>query len=280
MGIPVDYETLEKNHYFHYNIKSKLDGEVAGYSPPCCIQVSYALNLSGAPIERGDYWVPEWGRYSRYASDKSGRLYLIEVCDMGAYLNKYGVAENHKGTVDQMKQKIAGRKGILRFGIAHIDLWDGKRFHQESGPGLPDSWAKGQPPVAVWGAKSVQSAGIYFWEATGSAASKLAPTTAPPEWLKGWWKVWDGGTYYYYFGEGGGVVYTRKKPANTRARPARADNTGIYSYAANRLVIDWKWVTGAEVACQELFYNASPQCRQMNATSNLYSPLVATRDLD
>src|SRR5947209_17469577 len=106
--IPVEFNKLLRNHPYHYEIYSKIDGDVAGYHPPCCIQVSYALNLSDSPIQRGDYNVPEMGRKSRFFSDKSGRLYLIEVCDMGAYLNgRYGVAaENYKGKTDEMKERI------------------------------------------------------------------------------------------------------------------------------------------------------------------------------
>lgn len=276
MAIPVDFNTLLINHPYHYEIYSKVDGDVAQYHPPCCVQVSYALNLSGAPIERGDFNVPEMGRKSRFISDKSGRLYLIEVCDMGAYLNKYGVAENYKGTTEQMKKSIAGRKGIIRFGNAHIDLWEGNRFHQENTPSMPDNWARGQLPVVVWTRPSVLSTGIFFWEARGAPALTVI---APSNWLLGWWKVWDGNYYYYFFSPGGSVQYTKSKPTNIINPPIRADNTGTYTYTPNRLVLNWKQVPGAEAACQETFYNAVPGCRQMNANSNLYSPLVATRNL-
>jgi len=58
------------------------------------------------------------------------------------------------------------------------------------------------------------------------------------------------------------------------------NNTGIYTHSQNQLVIDWKQVVGAETACRETFFNAAPGCKQMNAISNLYSPLVAFRDLN
>lgn len=98
--------------------------------------------------------------------------------------------------------------------------------------------------------------------------------------LKGWWKVWDGNYYYYFFGSSGVVHYTKLKPSSTGGPPIHADNTGRYIFTSpNQLVIMWKQVPGAEVACEETFYNAVPGCRQMNAMSNLYSPLVATRNL-
>jgi|GEM_PF-7073103 len=99
--------------------------------------------------------------------------------------------------------------------------------------------------------------------------------------LEGWWKVWDGNYYYYYFHPGGLVEYTKKAPFNIKKAPGpgqQMNNSGICTYTPpNQFVIAWKPVPGAEAACQETFYNASPGCKQMNATSNFYSPLVATR---
>src|SRR5689334_15978333 len=159
--IPIDFNTFVGNHPYHYEIYKKINGPVAKFHPPCCIQVSYALNQSGAKIVEGDYYVPEMARKSRFIKDDKGDLYLIEVCDMGAYLNKYGVAENYKGSKDEMKKKIEGRTGIIRFGKAHIDVWEGTRFHQEYTTSMPDNWAKGQPPVVVWDTPSVKTMGIY-----------------------------------------------------------------------------------------------------------------------
>ncbi len=180
-AIPINFDYFLSNHPFHYEIYSKVSGKVASYHPPCCIQVSYALNLSGAPIVEGDYDVPEMGRKSRFIPDDAGRLYLIEVCDMGAYLNgRYGIAENYQGTKDEMKKEIEGRKGIIRFGRAHIDVWEGDRFHQEGTGSMPDAWAKGQPPVVVWDAPSVKTVGIYFWPVAlrlvGSTSRRAAVT--------------------------------------------------------------------------------------------------------
>ena len=108
--------------------------------------------------------------------------------------------------------------------------------------------------------------------------SSPAPSPAPAlTWLQGWWKVWDGNTYYYFFGPGGVVQYIKTPPANTSAPPSRPDNRGQYEYTPNLLVVTWNQLPGVEDACEEKFYNAVFGCRQMNATSNLYSPLVATR---
>lgn len=100
-------------------------------------------------------------------------------------------------------------------------------------------------------------------------------------WLRGWWKVkedWNGNTYYYYFGADNVVKYTETKPAANSGPPKTAKNTGRYTYTEpKQLVLTWKTVPGAEAACRETFYNAAPACRLMNAVSNLYGPLVATR---
>jgi hypothetical protein len=97
-------------------------------------------------------------------------------------------------------------------------------------------------------------------------------------WPMGWWRVWDGGTWYYYLGPDNVVMSSKSSPFNTRTRPAHAHNTGNWVYTAPKtLVITWKQVAGAPKPCVETFYNAGEGCEQMNATSNLYSPLVATR---
>ena len=127
-----------------------------------------------------------------------------------------------------------------------------------------------------WSQTTSQKSGFTTADiAMGGLSRKLQAVN----WLKGWWKVWDGNYYYYFFGPGGIVQYTKTVPSNTSKPPIRADNTGTYTYTPNQLVINWKQVPGAEAACQETFYNAVPGCQQMNANSNLYSPLVATRNL-
>jgi hypothetical protein len=91
-------------------------------------------------------------------------------------------------------------------------------------------------------------------------------------WLHGWWTVWDGNTYYYHFAPNGLVRYTKTKPAATAPPPPYPLNTGRYSYSNNgHMEINWDGGT------QEIFQNVFPNAKTMNATSNRYSPLVATR---
>jgi hypothetical protein len=104
------------------------------------------------------------------------------------------------------------------------------------------------------------------------------PADAPAlDWPLGWWKVWDGNTYFYYFAPNGVVKFTKTSPQNTRTPPKVANNVGTYTYSPPNLVVTWTKVAGAPKACQETFYNATNGCEEMNARSNLYSPLVARR---
>ncbi|MCM3877890.1 MAG: hypothetical protein NEA02_15910 [Thermoanaerobaculia bacterium] len=97
-------------------------------------------------------------------------------------------------------------------------------------------------------------------------------------WLLGWWEVWDGNYYYYYFDHGGRVVYIETKPRSAATpAPAAPHNKGSYTFnASGALVISWNALPGL-AATIETFYNAKSGALLMNATSNQYSPLVATR---
>lgn len=128
--------------------------------------------------------------------------------------------------------------------------------------------------VRATGGFSLKSPGT--WTHLVRVAS--AADAPAPEWPLGWWKVWDGKTYFYFFSPNGVVKFTKTSPTNTRTPPSHANNEGRYTYSPpNRLVVTWNKVAGAPTSCQETFYNAAAGCEQMNATSNLYSPLVATR---
>ena len=95
-------------------------------------------------------------------------------------------------------------------------------------------------------------------------------------WLQGWWTVWDGNYYYYYFNPAGIAVYIETQP-QTSGAPASPKNRGTYSFDKfRRLIVKWRALPGLG-ACVETFYNARPGAAEMNATSNFYSPLVATR---
>ena len=101
--------------------------------------------------------------------------------------------------------------------------------------------------------------------------------SAEMPWPMGWWRVSDGKIWYYYLGPGGVAKSSKTPPYNTRTPPAKAHNSGTWTHTAPKtLVITWNQVAGAPKPCQETFSNANEGCKAMNATSNLYGPLVAT----
>ena len=88
--------------------------------------------------------------------------------------------------------------------------------------------------------------------------------------------VYDGQTYYYYFFPNGVVQYTKTKPTAKTPPPSFPLNTGKYSYSnPGNLVLDWNPADGG--ATRETFRNATRNTSSMNATSNRYAPLVATK---
>ncbi len=158
MGVTANFEDLITNHKTSGEIKSLLDGDIGKTIKKhdwetCAISVSYALNRSGAVIE--NYAYEDKGVATgkvRAKKDSDNKNYIYSVVDMKVYLNKrYGIAENHKGTKEQMKTKIKGRQGIIAFGHRHIDLWDGEKWHYE------DRY------IDLWNHPSTKHLGIYFW---------------------------------------------------------------------------------------------------------------------
>jgi hypothetical protein len=175
---------------------------------------------------------------------------------------------------------------ILRHSVYHVDVaagWKGRQLKRvaagQSMHPRPAKSVEGEFDALKWvtGAAPYNAANLKGWldlDKYFAAAPSAGPTFG---WLNGWWKVWDGSTYYYYFSNGI-AKYTKTQPANVAAAPKLANNTGRYTYTApNELVVTWNRVGGAATACCETFYNAHPSCRQMNANSNLYGPLVATK---
>lgn len=152
------YEDLEANHKSSNEIKTLLTGDIGktvkdNNWETCAISVSYALNQSGAPVVKYDYQDKgvATGKV-RAKQDGAKRNYIYSVIDMKVYLNnRYGIAENYKGTKQQMISKIKGRKGIIAFGHRHIDLWDGNKWHNE------------HYYIDLWVHESTKLLGIFFW---------------------------------------------------------------------------------------------------------------------
>lgn len=171
---------------------------------------------------------------------------------------------------------------ILRHASFHVDValdFDGDVLLRAAG-------GQGGPKAGCDVIKRVRSAGPYdpkklegWIDIDVYFASATTPTTSDVElaWLHGWWTVWDGNTYYYYFAPQGLVQYIETKPAARTPPPPHPLNTGRYSYSSTDgvLVIDWNPLDGG--ATRETFRNAFHGVNTMKATSNRYSPLVATK---
>jgi hypothetical protein len=164
-NIPVNFDTLAQNHVDFHHIKALLSGDIkknvdASNWSTCAIQISYALNHSGAVIPPESYAYKDARVFQgkvRGLTDDAGYVYIYSVVDMSVYLDKrYGVSDTYQGSKDDMVSKISGRKGIIAFGIKHVDLWMGDTFHQD-GLGFTEDF---------WAAPSVKTTGIHFWEIT------------------------------------------------------------------------------------------------------------------
>jgi hypothetical protein len=127
----------------------------------------------------------------------------------------------------------------------------------------------------------ILTAGRRQFESTprGLALASDGVKRYPLEWPRGWWRVYDGGTWYYYLGDRGAAMSSRSPPpAGSLGPPAKAHNTGWWGFKPPKtLVIVWQKVAGAADSCTETFYNATKECEKMNATSTLYCPLEAKR---
>jgi hypothetical protein len=156
--IQVNFDTLRENHPSYKEIKGLIGGPLlksvtAGKWETCCIQVSYALNHSGAVIEKYDYHNARMGRKVRAMKSDDEMNYVFEVTDLTTYLNgRYGIADHYKGGSQAMKGEIGGRQGIIAFGTRHIDLWEGDRFHWQ------------HLYKDLWAFENVKQNGVYFWD--------------------------------------------------------------------------------------------------------------------
>jgi Type VI secretion system (T6SS), amidase effector protein 4 len=107
--IPVDWGVLMLNHPSYLDIGNKVKGIPKGWET-CCIQISFALNKSGAPIRNKGGMV----------GLQSGRdNFIIRVSTMRDYLDdEFGEAENYVGgaRIAKISQIIRsnGHSGVRR----------------------------------------------------------------------------------------------------------------------------------------------------------------------
>ena len=236
-----------------------------GHSTTCCMQASLSFNATGQPI-------PKTGSRDRNNQTlDGGKHYILSVDEFRAYLTyKYG-------PTDQVADlaSIKGKTGVLIFGSAHIEFWDGDNIFQS-----PEGAKKRAANKYVVNNAAVMAGGIlnakprYFWE----IAEDASPTSATvPEWAQGWWEVYDGNYYYYYFSHDA-VSYIKTKPIAKWIPPKTIGNQGTVTLIPNGLSILWKPTEPGGVGTKEDFTRRDwTSTTEMNGMSNKYSPLYARK---
>jgi hypothetical protein len=237
-----------------------------GHSTSCCMQVSLSFNGVGASI-------PKAGSVGRDNETIGGANYILAVNEFRSFLTY------RFGPTDQITDfsEIKGKTGIVIFGGGHIELFDGNfilqsaaglaayaSLHRKSGAVMSDGFLNKSRP---W----------WFWELTGDGAQAASDI---PDWLVGWWTVYDGNTYYYYFFGDGSVVYIKQAPNPKWTPPKTIGNHG--SVAKNDSVhgftVTWDVLKGETTPTIENFTPLGWTSQtEMNATSNKYSPIYARK---
>ncbi len=91
----------------------------------CCIRLSRVLNYSGSPVTgwaqmANPYMAPN--SKVRASKGGDGKWYIYSTFDLRVYLTaKFGRPKHFKSKEEAVK----GVAGIIMFGWAHVDLWDG-----------------------------------------------------------------------------------------------------------------------------------------------------------
>ena len=235
----------------------------AGHSTSCCMQASLSFNATGSPI-------PKAGARDRENTTlNGGKNYILAVEEFRAYLTyRYGPTDQ----VDDWSQ-ITGMQGVLIFGNAHIELWDGKQPLQ-SAAGLA---AHGRNAGAVMRPDFLATKPQWFWETTGDKAQTASDI---PDWLVGWWTIYDGAYYYYYFFKDGSVVYIEQKPNTHWVPPKTIHNHGVVvkNDAVHGFKVTWGVLKGETIPTIEDFTPLGWSSQtEMNAASNKYSPIFARK---
>ena len=275
-----DFDKLKKGYPTYAalpkHISDYIDGLNKNLKPgepkntPCCMQVSEALNKAGVQVPPRSFW---------RANEKLGSYYYIRaVNELEQYFSgTFGRVENIKRdssnnprNIRQMKQYIDGKQGILIFGGMHTELWDQTHIMQ-------DGKAPGGNGAIMDEGSIFGTAKVLFWE----VSQEPAGITAVPDWLQGWWNVYDGNTYYYYFSDEHVVTYTKTEPKDLNSPPVKTPmNEGDVTITLDAqntatIVLDWNPADGG--ATQETFRNVITSRDGMNGGSNRYSPLYAKK---
>jgi len=246
--------------------RTKQNLPLLGHSTSCCMQASLSFNATGHPI-------PKAGSRDRQNTTlDGGRNYILAVDEFRAYLTyKYGPTEQVNDLV-----AIQGRTGVLIFGNSHIEFWDGQDIFQST-PGAKRR-AKLFSPVngsAIMGATILNARPRWFWSIGQGGA---AGSTVVPDWLQGWWTVYDGNYYYYYFAPDGIVNYIKTKPNPKWVPPKAIGNQGKVTMAEHGPSILWTPTERGGEATKEDFTRLNwTSTTEMNGRSSKYAQLFARK---
>ncbi len=236
----------------------------AGHSTSCCMQVSLSFNATGTPI-------PKSGSRDRDNTTlDGGKNYILAVNEFRAFLTyRYGPTDTFTHWTD-----IAGTPGIVVLGNSHIELFDGDNILQSSA-GLA---AHRRNAGAVMSPGFINnSKPWWFWRLIGDGPQAASDI---PDWLVGWWTVYDGSYYYYYFFKDGSVVYISEPPKTNWVPPKTIGNHGVVvkNDAVHGFTATWDIVKGETLPTIENFTPLGWTSQtEMNATSNKYSPIYARK---
>lgn len=159
--ISMDFDRLRFSHPDRKHIGGLVDVP-AGYET-CAIQISYAFNNAGRPIQNQGYPFKDCHGGKVRVMKIGGQLYLPAVQDVCGYLiGKYGKPENFRlsstkgDAFENLRDGAGGRNGILTFGYRHVDLWCQNDIHKH------DMYLE-----SLWTCDSVKKRGYFFWEVGG-----------------------------------------------------------------------------------------------------------------
>ena len=229
------------------------------HSTSCCLQASLSFNATSQPI-------PKAGPVGRdNATLSGGKNYVLNVDEFRSYLTyKYG-------PTDQVGDfsEIEGLQGVLIFGGAHIEFWDGEAIFQSA----KGAAKRAGNQNAVIGAGFLKSRPLWFWQITQETT-----VASGPDWLVGWWDVNDGDTYYYYFHPDGTVNYIDTRPSPKWTPSKKIGNQGRYVMRENGPFITWQPKPGVKPT-EETFSRGDSGQNEivMSGSSNNYGGLIARK---
>jgi hypothetical protein len=250
-----DYEDRENDRRRRENILPLL-----GHSTSCCMQASLSFNATSQPI-------PKSGSRDRENTTLNGKNYILAVDEFRAYLtHKYGPTEQVSDLAS-----IKGRTGVLIYGNLHMEFWDGDNIFQSSG----GATRRRGNPAGVMAGGILGTRPLWFWEIDDAAPAESALV---PEWVQGWWAVYDGNQYYYFFSHDGIVNFIKTKPNPKWKPPKTIGNQGKVTMVTNGLSVLWRPTEPGGVATKEDFTRVNwTSTTEMNGVSNKYSPLFARK---